>query len=1239
MSSEITSSRLSRNVEHKKDQASLLRVSATAALLGISFAGGLSHAHAYSESQFRETTSEEEANIDRVRQQEIDQLKIVLGRRFSETRRPDILLRLAELYIERYRFFFFKENEIHQNLYKQGQRPRSVNHDRSRGALNAATNSCLAILKSKVSFSKMDQVYYFLGYNAEELGHKKDAIKYFTMVVRNFSNSSYAPEAYRNLAEHAFTDKKYNQAVTYYERAASYTKVPSYPRTLYKLAWAYFKVRRRGEALNVMKRVIDATGSADKFVGLRDEALGDLVMFFAEAGRFSDAKDYFSRISNGPEVYVKALGKLSSAYERRGDNKLAIKVNDTLVAEHGDDRPDLVVEMLAKNVEIYRKLNDHEGEEAALGKLVKFFGEHGREISKNEASQATFSRTKNYLRSRATEVHKEAQKKKSNALYLRAADLYGLYSRAFLSSPENDKERRERSEIRIYRADSWLAAGREADAIPELEATLKDDGAPQYRKEAGTTLLNLLIKRLDAQMQKGGRADSAMERRFMDASEAFERAFPDDKLVVELRYKKARLAAGKSGPEGLSGDARSALRDLVAQYPSRPEAVDAAHDLVNDAIKRKDMAEASRLAQAYLENAALLRADKKDSLEKYLRSILSRESFKNVQELEKDQDFAKAAAEYERLATSRNADAEVAAKALNNAAVSYEKAGQIDEAVRIYQQMAAKNPKSSAPREELKRMASQYLWTSRFAESARLYAKLSNSSLYSTEERLSFARLAFSLYWGMSDHGNAFLVANQAIGSLCGSSGCHDLDLESARLQIEAGRAAEALTHLRGYLNKRIPNLRKAEANFMIAELYKALHEDRKALVYLEEATRSVARNKKGTSGTARERNFAARAAFELVEPYFQKFASIKIELPEERLKAQTKSKLDQLEGLVTRYLNVVNYGDGEWGIAALERLYDVFSSFSNELERAPIPPKFEGEKREAYQRGIRSVTQPMAERAYDYLKQGHTRGLQLHVATPTFQALTQRLAKRNPREFPAAHYSMGSELRLMGIVANANAEDLKKSDRPERREIARKLTQSPKNADVWVEFGNLEAMAGRPKLARLLYEQALSLNARHAGALNNISVLLVLENKPLEALQGFMRAVEIAEFNKDARMNLARTQLGFHHFSSAVENLRALVGRFPEDKEVAEAYAVALLGAAQLSSSGAKLKELNAKDSNRFNQWYNWSVWATLSGTNDDKEDAVDLIKSRMKNLGALEKSQAELALAIGQAAKGGQK
>jgi hypothetical protein len=82
----------------------------------------------YTQQERKSVQSEKEAQIDEIRNQEITQLRIALGRRLPTNRRADLYLRLAEIYLEAYRAEFLIEGRVHDKRIESG-------HPGSRGSV------------------------------------------------------------------------------------------------------------------------------------------------------------------------------------------------------------------------------------------------------------------------------------------------------------------------------------------------------------------------------------------------------------------------------------------------------------------------------------------------------------------------------------------------------------------------------------------------------------------------------------------------------------------------------------------------------------------------------------------------------------------------------------------------------------------------------------------------------------------------------------------------------------------------------------------------------------------------------------------------------------------------------------------------------------------------------------------------------------------------------------------------
>ena len=198
------------------------------------------------------------------------------------------------------------------------------------------------ILTLNVDPKKMDQVYYFLGYNYGEYGNTKKSLEYYKK-LQEYPNSPYVVEGYRAAGDDAFAKNNFKEAQVQYEQALKKTKEPTQQARFYhKLAWCYYREKRTNDAIESMKKAIEiAKGDNEKYLSIREEGLRDLAIYYAESGRVDEAIAYFKSNAGGgekgEEKLVKVLEKLGREYERTGQTDKAKKVYDALLQFHQND--------------------------------------------------------------------------------------------------------------------------------------------------------------------------------------------------------------------------------------------------------------------------------------------------------------------------------------------------------------------------------------------------------------------------------------------------------------------------------------------------------------------------------------------------------------------------------------------------------------------------------------------------------------------------------------------------------------------------------------------------------------------------------------------------------------------------------------------------------------------------------------------------------------------------------------
>lgn len=267
------------------------------------------------------------ANMEERRQQLVqiidEELKEVIRlNRQIGSKNPNLLLRMAELYLEKARLINEAENAKWITLSPEeaaGKNQKEF-YKTSRKYFEMAQKTCYYILKRFKSFKGRADVYYILAYNAKEFQQEDRAKKFFVRAIKYAKAGSYtAIKSKLALGEMYYNEKKYSAAIPLYEQALKRRDQKWWTKDAYNLAWCYFRVGSRSKAINLMSEVHKLSGNAS-FVDVSDQVERDLAYFYSEAGRTEEALQFYKKIgkdisSNFLKVgkYLKNNGKFTAA--------------------------------------------------------------------------------------------------------------------------------------------------------------------------------------------------------------------------------------------------------------------------------------------------------------------------------------------------------------------------------------------------------------------------------------------------------------------------------------------------------------------------------------------------------------------------------------------------------------------------------------------------------------------------------------------------------------------------------------------------------------------------------------------------------------------------------------------------------------------------------------------------------------------------------------------------------------
>ena len=292
--------------------------------------------------------------------------------RQTRGRKPTLLLRKAELYLEKARIVRESENERYLSIpYKERRRKKKAGYFRaSRSYFQRAQKTCTQILKRHKRFSGIGDVYYIMAYNAKEFNQHKKSERYFKLAVKKSKRGSISyKKAQIALAEIYYNKGKYSNSIRLYEKALS-KRDKWWTKDAVNLSWSYFRTNNKTKAISLMKE-IQRLSQDRKFIDMSSAVERDLAYFYVHSGMIRQAADFYK--SKGQDV-GKKLVKVAKGAQDTGKPKVAQKIlEDALRYAQNDDR--LKVEIYVALLSLYEQYGNTAKHLGIAGELVNMEGQ------------------------------------------------------------------------------------------------------------------------------------------------------------------------------------------------------------------------------------------------------------------------------------------------------------------------------------------------------------------------------------------------------------------------------------------------------------------------------------------------------------------------------------------------------------------------------------------------------------------------------------------------------------------------------------------------------------------------------------------------------------------------------------------------------------------------------------------------------------------------------------------------
>lgn len=300
-------------------------------------------------------------------------------------RDPDLLLRIAELHLEKARLYQEAENERYLAIPSSQRRKvsRKKYFAQSRKEFSSSNKYAYTLAQKYSRYSNVGDAYYILAYNYRELGSYQKSEKYFRLASRKARKGTKV--YYKSklaLADSYYNKRKYSRAIPLYEDALSHLDETWWTKDSFNLAWCYYRVKKYPLAINKMKQVYQKSKN-EKYVDMRDYVTRDIGLFFVNSGNTSEGVSFYRSLGID---YSSKLITIASSIIDEGKFTQAEKLLKAAYKETNDQQ--LKKEAMLLQLDLYEKFNKQAKHLKISKKLVEY--------EKNKLLNATEKKTLDY---------------------------------------------------------------------------------------------------------------------------------------------------------------------------------------------------------------------------------------------------------------------------------------------------------------------------------------------------------------------------------------------------------------------------------------------------------------------------------------------------------------------------------------------------------------------------------------------------------------------------------------------------------------------------------------------------------------------------------------------------------------------------------------------------------------------------------------------------------------------------
>lgn len=875
-----------------------------------------------------------------------------LQKKYAGTRmEPEILFRLAELYMRRARTERFFE--VHRNSEQVATFVPQLVKDASEAAEIRKAIGIYGSMQQKFpNFRSMDIVIFNNAFAHQQLGEDKEAEQLYFKIIKQHGDSPLVPDSYLAVGEINFNRRNFTFALENFRAIRKFPRARVYPYGLYKAAWSYYNLQDAGSGMKQLEEVVKygrdmAKSQQDARLDLRKEALGDLALFFGDVQPSSNAVDYFrtqaAELDAAP--YIMRLVELYKRHSRLNDVEVVLR--DFIAKMPKSEMIASAHEELVWNYERTKQRPEAIAQLTALDSLCE--NSTPKEVKKLKKGELP---PKNECAAKITDASKKLATKwhalwkkqgGDDALAASSEKSYRLYLKnADMRDAELPSVRYSFAELQFARG-QYREASEHYAAVEGYQATAKID--PKVAHDAAYAAVVSLEKAVGT-----GKWNDDDEKRFQVLGDSYVKRFPTGQYVLDIKFKRAFIAYEKERYDDAGAQFKKIGWNDAPMSGPTPEKVLKAQDLYLDILNiKKDYTALKEAAQSLLKRG--VEGARTTQIEKIYREAY----FSEIQALEEKGDLNGAVEAYKKFALE-NTGSDLAPKAWWNASQIQFRMGDAEGGANTCYQMHKLFPSSSNGRDCLTRAAQTFEAMARLDLAARV---LLNLALVEADKQDKWRETAADFFALSGSKPRAITMYVKL------AEGKKKVDDQVALYEKAAVLAADTgdMKTLQSIESKYTQmNIEPQASRLVVEQAEEAFTKG--------DLTKAFNLSKRVIAKESLPKDILARARIVQAQVLEDEYRKQSVKARVERIGTVLAIKTEKLEKAQKAYQSAIRYGDPEQSVRALRKLAGCYLDYASTVRGMSLPGDVPAADQQVFKQEIEQLTIPMEEKGIEAMSQ-----------------------------------------------------------------------------------------------------------------------------------------------------------------------------------------------------------------------------------------------------------------------------